>query len=466
MTESGALLILRLCRDAIRNAGFGGRVEYVYSSVDIRELEYQGAWEPNTSYLKNDVVLYPPNVRGFNRTWKDEWSGTTGYVPNDVVYVDEDLWLSTQVGSGSGPSDPSDHWTRLRERVDWRRTWSATEEYNRNDMVTYKNRGWVATKAGRRNRPGGNTGYWTPYGFAFGEEDHRFRGEWDHLRSYDTGEVVAYGEELYETAGQVPAGKPSFPGSTAAGGMRPWRDLGWARWIATRNVVVGVPPQGEHPRDGVSWVPYRWDPDGDGPAGADGYVYRGGWARPGKNAPEEYYYENDVVDYDGRRYVARVEREPNGLKVWTRPVDDERYPEGEEVRHQGLSYQANRSTMDEPGMGSDWSLIDTDTHRRILDRDAEPGEDSEWCRCVNVIVTLSSEDQYQTVRSYSSAGAYTVDIRSVVYEDIDRVDAELRSLVISNPRGGEVRAGFDFAEDSSEREAVFRRQRQVVIFPP
>ena len=85
---------------------------------------------------------------------------------------------------------------------------------------------------------------------------------------------------------------------------------------------------------------------------------------------------------------------------------------------------------------------------------------------VSIVYRLASEDQYQTIGSYAAGSAYDVDIRSRVYENVEKVDAELRSLVISNPRGGEVRAGFDFAEDSSEREAVFRRQRQVVIYPP
>jgi len=190
-----------------------------YNDPNVRKMQgdlFNVEWNENRTYNENAVVYYNelPFIalktnRGVSPIIPIQlWNNFTVYNPNDVVVYQDDgkIYITGTINSNRAPPSYSTYWTQLSSVSSNPplSVWNSTTIYDAYDVVQYQGLMYQSTIFGDNvgNVPSGNVG-WILRNYV----------DWTTGASYNTGRVVLYSNNLFQSSVDNNTRTPTSTGS-------------------------------------------------------------------------------------------------------------------------------------------------------------------------------------------------------------------------------------------------------------
>ena len=126
-------------------------------------------------------------------TWKGDWTGSTSYKKDDVVKYGPNVYVClTAHTSTSSFADNEAKWDLMVAGLENAGTWSSATLYQTGQTVTYGGAVYIALRENTNANPYTNAADWQKF-----VDGQQFEGDWNTGTDYQKGDIVSYGGYLY-----------------------------------------------------------------------------------------------------------------------------------------------------------------------------------------------------------------------------------------------------------------------------
>jgi hypothetical protein len=295
------------------------------STISLGKVKFnwRGDWINGTTYAKDDVVKYGPNVytcvtahssqanfADNNNDWDlmvaglenaGAWNTSTLYKVGQTVTYGGAVYIALQESTNLNPYTNTAYWQKFVDGQQFEGAFSTGVTYQKGDIVSYGGYVYVAKQNTIANTPT-NTTYWDIY-----SKGVVYLGTYDNNTQYKPGESVLFGGNRFiVTEGSTPQGVQPGDGinwqQISAGlswvgdwlGERPYYAGELVRYGGAVYYCVGDVIS-DRPDNSLSWEIY-----------ADGTKWRGDWSA------NNDYKTGDIVRFGARNYIAIDSYENDG----------------------------------------------------------------------------------------------------------------------------------------------------------
>ena len=310
------------------------------STISLGKVKFnwRGDWVGGTTYAKDDVVKYGPNVyacitaHSSQSNFADNiadwdlmvsglenagvWNDSTLYKVGQTVTYGGAVYIALQENTNANPYTDTANWQRFVDGQQFEGDFNPATNYQKGDIIRYGGYAYVAKQNTLANNPTNST-YWDVY-----IKGYEWANIFNIATQYKPGDVVEYGGNRYV-------------------------------------VNEGERPLGILPTDQIVYTQIL-----------DGLNWKGNWGN------EIEYRPNDIVKFGGKVYKAQTETQGNAPDITSDFVlfvdgtrwrgeytDNESYLQGDIVRIGGRtyicieSYDNDGSTSTEPPASQYWELF-------------------------------------------------------------------------------------------------------------
>ena len=206
--------------------------------------DWLGNWEPQREYIPDNIVRYGGRIyiclnkhtsavdstTGLEAdlvNWEifaegldfqGDWATSYDYKINDLVkyggstYVCNEAHISASTTS-AGLEDDQSKWTIFNQGFDWKGDWAYPVRYKVNDVVKFGASLWIVNTAHTSQSAfSSDASKWTKFVGGF-----QYEAEWSPVRSYQPGDIVAYGGNNYIARSNNTGIRPAIAGGDVTG---------------------------------------------------------------------------------------------------------------------------------------------------------------------------------------------------------------------------------------------------------
>jgi chitodextrinase len=203
-------------------------------------IEYRGAWEPSSTYRKNDLVKFGGSIYrcteehtsvstgsavGFDKNkfeieipgfqYESVWNSSTEYQVGDVVKYGGVLYYANTSNINIDPTQPegNDTWSFFSDSYNFRGKWSVSESYKTGDIVQRGGQVFLAKQDINIDEiDSSNQDYLDPDWWELLIPGSVFQKSWQEDVTYSVGDVVYYRGSAYRCNFEHVSATDNFPG--------------------------------------------------------------------------------------------------------------------------------------------------------------------------------------------------------------------------------------------------------------
>jgi hypothetical protein len=227
--------------------------------------------------------------------WRGDWTSSTSYVKDDVVKYGPNVYTCiTAHSSQANFADNINDWDLMVAGLENAGVWNTSTLYKVGQTVTYGGAVYIALQESTNLNPYINTAYWQKF-----VDGQQFEGDWDSAGTYQKGDIVKYGGYLYVAKQNTVSFNPTnitywdvyskgFNDEGPYNQATQYKPGDVVAYGGNKYLVIeGQRPLGITPTSPASWSLLT-----------SGFKWRGDWQEL------SLYFINEVVRYGGNIYLA------------------------------------------------------------------------------------------------------------------------------------------------------------------